>query len=507
MTGPEAPAAPESSPQAPPRREPSRLWLLALLPLLLLGQPHSLWGADEPREAEIAREMYASGDWVVPRLNGQPFLEKPPLAHWGAAMVYALAGGPSERWCRLPSAFWALLGALAAYWLAAMLAGRRAGLLAALVLATCWTWFEYAHLLLVDVPLAAGAAWALAFFWWGYSSGESWSRRKVVGYALSAAAAGVAFLAKGPIGVALPGIGALAFLLWRRQWREILRALAPWNLAAFALVAAPWLAALWVRGGRDFFKVVFWDNMVLRFVSGRADHAAPPWYYLGKVFEALAPWSLLGLPVVWTLAAPSAAAVPEARRRRQFLAAATLAPLALLSAASGKRTGYLLPVMPAMAAAIGAWLAGALGGREPRWAALWRAVAARVLPVLVVLVAAAMLLPPVWGRMDAERGHGALVEALRSEVPAGARLVGFGLGEREVALAAFHRGQTFLVLDSGDEDAAMLLRQELAKPDTVVLARKHRLPPADARVRTQYEVLREVESKGRRYAFLRARGD
>ncbi|MEJ2745745.1 MAG: glycosyltransferase family 39 protein, partial [bacterium] len=180
------------------RYMPGLWWLLALLLLFGAGQRHGLWGNDEPREAEMSREMYVSGDWVVPRLNGSAFLEKPPLAYWGAASVFHVMGGPSEESCRIPSAFWGLIGTLAAAWLGNMLAGRTVGLLTALILATLGEWLHITHYLIVDVPLAACVALSLALFWYGY---RSVGGRKRVGYLGCALAISGAFMSKGMVGV------------------------------------------------------------------------------------------------------------------------------------------------------------------------------------------------------------------------------------------------------------------------------------------------------------------
>jgi len=469
------------------------LWLLALVPIFMSGQRHALWGADEPREAEIAREMYVSGDWVVPRLNGVPFLEKPPLTHWGAATAFHVVGGPSEEWCRVGAPFWGILMTLACFWLGSMLFGRRTGLVAAFVLATSQEFVIHTHTLLVDTPMAAGVAWAFALFWAGYSSEKP--RRRALCYLLSAAATGVAFLGKGPIGVVLPAAGVVVFLAWRKDLREASRLLAPANIAVFFALTVPWLVMVRGRGGSAVFRALFWDNMVMRFLSTSADHAAPPWDYAFGIFEVMVPWVVFIPPVIYALARPGGFESPERHRGWQYLVAILVGPLLLLSMASAKRPGYLLPLMPALAVAVAAWLGGALGRTEARWSRIWRAAgtvalsvtalaawgasaylagkadsglaisligvatafAAAVtlalsfrrktrgrLPVfaagMAVLAVLSLFSPCTFAAIDGRRGYHTLTAAITESVVPGVELYGYDMGERELGVVGFLRG-------------------------------------------------------------------
>lgn len=486
------------TPGGPPRRNvPILLWGLALLLLSGAGQRHGLWGNDEPREAEISREMYVSSDWAVPRLNGSAFLEKPPLAYWGAALVFRAADGPSAAWCRIPSAFWGLVGALAAAWLGSMLAGRAVGFLAALVLATCGEWLHITHYLLVDVPLAACVALSLALFWYGYRSEEG---RKRLGYSGCALAVSGAFMAKGMVGVIIPASAIVAFLAWRREWREFARLIAPWNAAA--LVAAPlaWLCALWVREGTGALRVFVWDNQVLRFVSSTADHAHPPWYYAPILFEVLLPWAIFLPPAVFRLFHPSEGG-RIAAGGRQYLIAAIAAPFVVLSMASGKRHLYLLPLLPGFAIVIAAWIAGPWRPGRPRWESLWHGIglglfallpvgswgaafyyavaagsgipaasigmAASVLAAvaaaayalgarggrlpeislaLLVLAYGAVLSPSLWAVAEKEKGYADFERMIETQVGKGDVLYLYGWGERELGLVCFNLKKTVPVV-------------------------------------------------------------
>ena len=542
-----------SSTRSRPGKE-SAWWLLALVPIFVLGQRHALWGADEPREAEIAREMYVSGDWVVPRLNGVPFLEKPPLTHWGAAAVFHVLGGSSEEWCRVPEPFWGFLMTLACFWLGSMLFGRRIGLAAAFVLATSQEFVLHTHTLLVDTPMAAGVAWAFALFWAGYNSERP--RRRALCYLLSAAATGVAFLGKGPIGVVLPAAGVLVFLAWRKDLREASRLLAPANVAVFAALTLPWLVMVRGRGGSAVFRAFFWDNMVMRFFSSSADHAAPPWDYAFGIFEVMVPWVVFIPPVIYALARPGGFESPERHRGWQYLVSIVAGPLLLLSIASAKRPGYLLPLMPALAVTIAAWLGSALGRTEARWSQIWRAagtvalsvtalaawgasaylaveahsglaisligvataLAAAVilglsfrreaqgrLPVLAagmaLLTVLSLFSPSTFAAIDGRRGYHTLTAAITKVVVPGVALYGYDMGERELGVVGFLRDAPTPQIAS-----PQVLREVLRDRGNVVLISAESM--ARLRVQGEWPETAEVcaEPRMRRRPFVLVRG-
>ena len=474
----------------------SLLWAIPTLAVLsLAGQRHGLWGGDEPREAAIAREMYASRDLVIPRLNGEPFLEKPPLAHLGAVLLFDAAGGPTGRWCRLPSAAWGFVGLLSTAWLGAMLLGPGAGLLAAFVLATSVEWLYITRLLLVDVPLAACVALSLALFWAGYTrTGSS----RAFGYLGSALAMGGAFLSKGTVGVVLPLSAVSAYLLLRREYRQLC-AVAAFSAAGLALAAAPWVILLAARGGRGALRVFLWDNQILRFFSPGADHAKPLWFYLPVVFEVFLPWALLLPPALLSLARPGAETGQEGRGR-QFILVAVAVPLLILSCASGKRHLYLLPLLPGFAIAVARWAAAAPARWEGRWtraaivvfaaaaAVAWctalgiavharhgitaalagaaaglagtAAIARRAyreapervpawpMVAMAIIGWAAPLSPAAWEMIEREKGYAPLVSMLDANLRPGEALYAYTPGERELGVAGFHRGQAVRVIDS-----------------------------------------------------------
>jgi 4-amino-4-deoxy-L-arabinose transferase-like glycosyltransferase len=152
------------------------LLMCVVVPLFALGlSNHGLWTPDEPRVAEIGREMALSGNWFVPTLNQKPFLEEPPLYYAALGAVFRISGKASDKIVRIPSALFAFGGVLALFFLANQLMGPRIAFMASFIMATCGEYFRVAHWVVVDSALTFFVLLALAFFIRAYvSSGLSY---------------------------------------------------------------------------------------------------------------------------------------------------------------------------------------------------------------------------------------------------------------------------------------------------------------------------------------------
>jgi 4-amino-4-deoxy-L-arabinose transferase-like glycosyltransferase len=328
---------------------------------------HELWTPDEPREAEIGREMLISGLSPMPMLDGQPFLEKPPLHPWMMAIAYR-AFGVSPGVARLPAALCSIGSILVAYWLGRRAAGRVAGIASAIVLATTVKFVEVSHCAVNDAMLVVFVASGhLAFLAardrerCGSGDRERWSS-KGFELAIAGVCAGLAFLTKsfiGPVLVAAPPLFAAAIM---REWRFLRFALpraAFWCTLFVVVLGAPWVFALERAGGWSAVRVCLVDNTIGRSLQAAPEfgHANGPAYYL-SVFplEAL-PW-IIALP-----AAIVSGSLARTRRagRTQYLAWLVVAGLVILSLPSTKRGLYALPLYPAASVVAGAWLARAGG--------------------------------------------------------------------------------------------------------------------------------------------------
>ena len=400
-------------------------FLLALAAALLLSLvpvfSHSLWTPDEPTGAGIGRAMAESGDWIVPRLNGKPFLEKPPLYWWTLAESLRLLG-TSDTAARFPSVLFTLL-TLLVVWAAGMrLGGPREGLLGVCILATTVLFIQNATRVTVDPALMFFVGLAhLGFVLWieARSSGE---RRGAV--ALIAVAVPLAFLCKGIVALGLGAGPPVLYLLATRRGRAIreLLPLAAVGIPMFALLVVPWAMALWREMGWEGVRVCLISNTVGRMVHTQETHvfghSEPFWFYLLIAPPMLLPWTL-ALPAMLR-SGRCRLGQPGSEGHRLLLATAGLG-LLLLSIPATKREVYLLPLLPAFAVCAAGWLGGVgktgeLASRDRR-TLLALGIFAAVLPLL--LGAAALWL--AW----APRVPKGTVP-VRNAVPAAA-LLGFGI--------------------------------------------------------------------------------
>jgi 4-amino-4-deoxy-L-arabinose transferase-like glycosyltransferase len=373
---------------------PSRaaLLLLALhagLLLFRLGQV-PLLGPDEPRYARVAVEMQRANEWVTPTLQGRPWLEKPPLYYWLAGAAFRWLG-ENELAARLPSVIAALVLVGSTAFFGARLFGAAAGLHAGFILATCLLVFAFGRAASMDMLLAASVTVALGYFCLGLF--DLADRRALP---VAFVALGFATLAKGPLGLLLPGLVIAGFAAIARERRPILLSLNPLGLALFLAVAGPWYAAILADQGRHFVDVFLLNHNVARFTSTVHKHPGPIVYYLPVVLAGLFPWSGLVLPAL-------ADASPRSRRPDLFVLVWLLLPLAFFSLAGSKLPGYVLPCLPPLALLMGRAAARMAADEDglPSWAGR-RATAVVGLVLGAVAAAGPFLLArrePAWSSL------------------------------------------------------------------------------------------------------------
>ena len=293
-----------------------------------------LLGPDEPRYAAIGQAMARTGDWITPRLWGKPWFEKPPLLYWMTALGFKARLDPDLA-PRLPVAL-ASLVFLVYFFLALRRAfGDQPAFYATTILATSAGWLAYSHVAVTDLPMSAAFAAAMLII-----------MRTPLRITESVAAGillGLAILAKGLVPLAL-FIPALWFL--RREVRHALTI-----LAVAILVAAPWYVLVTARNGAAFLDVFFVQQTFGRFASRELGHQQPVWFYLPVLLGGLFPWT----PFLVLLFRKRNYADPRAA----FLLSWLIWGLVFFSVFLNKLPGYLLPLLPPLAALIGAAIAAA----------------------------------------------------------------------------------------------------------------------------------------------------
>lgn len=319
------------------RRELLLPALLVALFFLGLGSV-SLLEPDEGRYTVIPQAMVATGDWVTPRLDGVLYFEKPPLCYWINAASMRLFGF-GEFQARLGSALFGLLGAFLAWLLGRSGGGARTGVCAAAILATSPLYCVLAHLNTLDMALAGCVGLALASFW--MARGSAAGRPATLWWLGAAASVALAALAKGLIGLVLPGGAVFLFLLVSGEWGLLKRV--PWILgtALFLSVALPWhlLAAARNPGWAHFYIV---REHFLRYTTTVHERTAPWWFFAPVLLAGFLPWTGL-LPAAFASLALPLRRLREERSLDLFLISWALFPVLFFSASQSKLIPYVLP--------------------------------------------------------------------------------------------------------------------------------------------------------------------
>ena len=313
-----------------------------------------LVGPDEPRYAQVAREMAASGDLVTPRMHGTPWFEKPILYYWLAASAFE-ALGVSGLAARLPSAVAGLLGVFAVYFIGRHWVSTRCGLAAALILATSPLYFSLARAASTDMLLTSALTVSLAciyFAWFGQKQGHHaqtglTNRSSVFIYGTYVFLA-VAILAKGPVGAVLVGSSVAVFGLITRRWDLLKILLRPGAVLSGLALALPWYWLCYRANGWTFIQEFLINHNLARFATDRYQHAQPFWFYLAVVFAGFLPWVFQIVPPAWHWLRHECWGGQSELELALFWSSA-LFPLLFFSFSQSKLPGYVLPMFPAMA--------------------------------------------------------------------------------------------------------------------------------------------------------------
>lgn len=354
---------------------------------------HDLWSPDEPRVAAISLEMAETGDFIVPRLAGAPFVEKPPLYFAAAALMLKIFGplfGATAA-IRLTTVMFGFGVLLMTFLIARRLADQRTAILAVGILATMQGFVQNFHWIRVDAALAffvAAAAWCFVEIAFG-------DRRKLMPAAGFFVAG--AFLSKGLIGpvlAAMPWAGSLGMRIWTGKLKAfILRHMG--MLVVFLMVSGIWIILLYVNGGPDIFREWFWVNHVERF-TGQSDlgHEKPgaPLYYIVQIIMDGIPWTPIF--IYWIVSTISRGIKNRTISREDiFLCVWGLGSIAVLTLPVTKRGLYLLPALPAFA------VMAAVGLKDviPRWvewySGFWTVICLALMALIGCLPLTATLLP------------------------------------------------------------------------------------------------------------------
>src|SRR5512133_548252 len=341
------------------------LWLVIYIPGLF--RPPLLDDADSVH-AEAAREMVVRHDWVTLYANSIRYLEKAPLMYWGMAASFKLFG-VTEWAARLPLALGALATLLATYALGRRAYGGRAGLYAAIILATGFGPYIYTRILIPD--LLVGLWLALGFYFFLETLEQPRPKRWAC-WGLAACCA-LNVLTKGLIGLVFPAGVILAFLLLTRDLKHILKLRLFSSALVFLAIAAPWhiLAGLYnsaqiAKDGtviKGFFWFYFVNEHFLRYLNKRVPRdydTVPLLLFWGLMLVWLLPWSAF-LPEAMAKAVRGGIArvhtsLADRRQRANLVFGLWALVILVFFSFSTRQEYYVLPAVPALALLIGGWL-------------------------------------------------------------------------------------------------------------------------------------------------------
>jgi 4-amino-4-deoxy-L-arabinose transferase-like glycosyltransferase len=338
-----------------------------------------LIGADEPRYAQVAREMLARHDCITPTLGGRPWLEKPVLYYWQAMISYKIFG--VHDWAaRVPSAFDAMLMIFAVYF---FLRRFRPGieLDGALMTASMAAVIGFSRAASTDMPLAA--MFTIGMLGW-YAWMESGAKSYLTGFYVFIA---LGMLAKGPVAPFLAALIIIVFAVLLREVRIIGRTLWAPGILLFCAVALPWYVAVQIRNP-SFLNVFILQHNLERFGTNLYHHVQPFWYYIPVALLGLAPWTVFavssGVDAVrrWCSRKENRPSLPDLLG--PFLLIWLILPILFFSVSQSKLPGYILPALPAGALLLANYMRRQIEEQaRPNW----------VLAVLHSLVAVVPVVP------------------------------------------------------------------------------------------------------------------
>src|SRR5712671_1460483 len=310
-----------------------------------------LTGADEPRYAQIAREMLARHDWIVPTLNGSPWLEKPALLFWKIMNSYSIFG-VSDWAARIPAAVHATAVVVGIFFF--MRRFRFASELdAAMIAASSAGMIGFGRGASTDMLVSAPFALAMMCWWiWHQSNKKLWV---LLFYGLL----GIGALAKGPVAPALAVLVVGGYAVLRRDGKFFVRSLSFTGFLLFAAIVLPWYLAVQHKVPK-FFRVFFIEHNLERFGTNLYQHSQPFWYYIPVFLLATLPWTVFTFPA---LVQAGRQAFTRWRANQEspiidadvddglpsFLFVWIIVPIVFFSISRAKLPGYILPAIPAAA--------------------------------------------------------------------------------------------------------------------------------------------------------------
>lgn len=354
------------------------------------GDGLGLVGADEPRYAQVAREMLGRHDYITPFLWGHPWLEKPALYYWRAIIAFH-EFGVHDWTARLPSATFAFILITMIY--IHIRRFRPGGQMdAALITATCVGILGFARGASTDMQLAAPFVIGLLGWYAWYETDSKFWLFDLYFFG------GAATLAKGPVAPFMILAILFTFAALRREWSLLRRTIWIPGVILYLAMVLPWYVEVQLRNP-DFLRIFFLQHNLERFATDRYMHEHGFWYYGPIMLLALMPWTVIAIRALWDAVRQSMA---EWRARRvkghyvghtrwgdafpEFLLLSALFPVVLFSISQSKLPGYILPAVPPLTILTGDYLHRVREKGIPSWLLILHAALTGFMVSLVLVL-------------------------------------------------------------------------------------------------------------------------
>jgi 4-amino-4-deoxy-L-arabinose transferase len=293
---------------------------------------------DETRYAEIGREIVDTGNWIVPRLNGLRYFEKPILGHWLSALSISLLGDNAFA-IRLSSALSAGLSALMLFFLIRrFINDSTTAILAASIFLTCCEVYGIGTYCSLDSVFSMFITVSMIIFFFAFMETRHFRRTVyLIGFGIMC---GLAFLTKGFLAFVIPVIIIVPFIIWQHRFKEFLRVFWVPVIAAI-LIALPWSIMIHLREP-DFWHYFFWTEHIKRFISADiGQHPNPFWFYILFILAGTLPWTAQIGAAIYRLRK-----IPLKEPLLRYAICWFLLPFVFFSVCRGKLLTYILPCFP-----------------------------------------------------------------------------------------------------------------------------------------------------------------
>jgi len=375
----------------------------AIVPFFVKLGDSSIWDANEAFYVETPREMLESGRWINPTFNYEPRFNKPVLSYWIVAGLYRVFG-VSLAVERVAIAGLAMIMIVAAWFLArAASAHPLAPPLAALGLAVGPRFFMFSRRIFIDMAVTTMMTLTLLFF----ALSERYPSRRRLFLVLMYVSVGLGVLTKGPVAAVIPFVVFVTYLAVHRELGRVREMMIPAGTLIALLVAAPWYVALYLQHGWTYITGFFIGENVDRFRSTIGVQERGPLFYVPVLFHDMLPWSLCLPAIVYAWrrdrrseADPSrltTVALAQVVRIRTLLLLWIAVTVVLFSLSQTKQDLYIFPIVAAVAALGGDWVARFVGPAsrsvrlQPDQRDLWFTGTLFVVGIVMVFLGGAVL--------------------------------------------------------------------------------------------------------------------